>query len=287
LKGRKQVEALKNKIEEATRRGNHHARELSQPGVLYVSPLCRAVQTAVIGLGPSQAEAGGEMVLMAAAREKQNLGGFDSMSTKRGCEILESTLEELKKVYNTNPEGLQETVELFQRLRFDVHEAQEQWWCEGASDSSEQLHARLQDFMAQLLYTPHRTAVVVGHSHFFRSAFKAFLAKELYDEDPQMAKDITTKKLMNCGVARVELDPRRGVEGNPIVGVELVLDTTLDADGGTAMLTACCNAPGHTEIVGPGGDTFMVEDAVEDQPSAAQGQPAQQGAGTSGKGAAS
>lgn len=258
LKGHKQAEALREKVEHGLRAGDMYAQQLSEPGVLYVSPLCRAMQTAIIGLGPFQAEAGGELVLMAAAREKQNLGGLDSMSNKRGTEILHNTLEELTKAYKTSGEGLKEAIDMFGKLRFDVHEAEEQWWCEGASDSAEQLHARLQDFMAQILYTPHQTAVVVGHSHFFRSAFKAFLSKEFHQRNPQLAKDITSKKLMNCGVARVELDPRLGVEGGPIVNVELVLGTTLHADG-AAMLAACCHAPGHTETIGLGGNTLLVD----------------------------
>jgi len=247
-KGAEQAEALRRRIEAGRKTGDAAATELCSPGVLYVSPLCRAVQTGLIALGPSQAASGGEFVLMATAREKQNLGGFDSMSNRKGTEILHGTVEGMKRLYGTQPDKLRECVDTFKKVNFDVHEAEEDWWCEGTSDSSEMLHHRLQEFMAQILYTPHETAVVVGHSHFFRSVFKSCLSEEFGAVNKTLAKDIVTKKLCNCGVVKMQLDPRRGVEGKPIISLELVLGTTLDSDGGMRdQLNACCAAPGHVD----------------------------------------
>jgi len=110
------------------------------------------------------------------------------------------------------------------------------------AESKSEMQARLEEFIAQLLYAPQRSIVVVGHSHFFREVFRHFLSEEVKAEEPKLTASLSKKKLMNCGVARLELDPGKGVAGGPIVGVQLVLDTTMDSDGG--VLAACCAAPG-------------------------------------------
>merc|ERR1712008_388139 len=113
------------------------------------------------------------------------------------------------------------------------------WWEEAASENKDQLQVRMDKFMSQLLYSPHQSVVVVGHSHFFRAVFRRYLSAEFKDENNKLATEITIQKLMNCGVACLELDPTRGVEGEPIMNVQLVLETTLSSDGG---LLACCSA---------------------------------------------
>lgn len=244
-KGRKQAEGLAKRIAKAAKQSNASLQQLFRPDVVYVSPLARAIQTAVIALGPTmskQAGGPGEMVLMASAREKQNFGGLDTKSTRVGVDVLQNSLDELRTLYDGEEGKVEET---FGGLRFDTSDVEDQWWFEGMAESSGELKARLQEFMSQLLYSPHRSAVVVGHSHFFRAVFKAFLGDDFFAENKELASALVRKKLQNCGVARVELDPRRGTGGGPIVSAQLVLDTVLE---GEASLLACCTAEQRSSV---------------------------------------
>jgi len=205
---------------------------------VYVSPLTRAIQTAVIALGPAMTQANGHanVLLMANAREKQNFGGLDSRPVMTGVGVLQRSLDELKALYQGDEA---EIIDTFNRLHFDVSDVDGIWWEEAVSENKDQLQVRMDEFMAQLLYSPHQSVVVVGHSHFFRAVFRRYLSANFKDQSTRLANEITTRKLMNCGVARLELDPTRGVDGEPIMNVQLVLETTLSSDGG---LLACCSA---------------------------------------------
>lgn len=116
-------------------------------------------------------------------------------------------------------------------MRCDTSEVQDRWWCEKHSESETQLQARLHEFMSQLLYSPHANIIVVGHSHFFRAVFREFLSAEFRAQKPELARDFSSMKLMNCGVARLDLDPRRGLTGGPILSAESVLGSELIRDG--------------------------------------------------------
>lgn len=257
-KGRDQAEALRGRLEAAARRGDPSAMELKNAGAVYTSPLCRAVQTAAIALGPATAEASasGEFVLMASAREKQNFGGLDTMSSRRGVEVIRGAFEELRDVLGSGDASPGGVLDSFARLRFDAAEAEERWWCETNAESSSQLQVRMKEFMSQLLYMPNATAAVVGHSHFFREIFRNCISQDFASKEPKLVNDLRHRKLQNCGVARVELEPGLGADGGPIVSVQLLLGTKLDAELGAL---GCCAAPGHTEECGPDGDTLVIK----------------------------
>lgn len=249
--GASQAERLRQRIAKgiaASSGADTAAVELSNPDVLYVSPLCRAIQTALIAFGPSQVKMNQEMVLMASARENQNFGGLDSMSRMRGAQIVRHAGESLKRVYpkQEDEHKLDNALSVWKQQAFDVQDAQEQWWCLGPMDTAKQIQTRVQDFMAQIMYAPHKTSIVVGHSHFFRSVFKACICEEFAERNSSLAEGITSKKLSNCGVARVTLDPTRGTDGRPIVAVQLVLDTLLEEDGRRTNIF-CCSEPCHAD----------------------------------------
>jgi broad specificity phosphatase PhoE len=227
-KGREQAETLSALIDK------EKALSLLQPDVVYVSPLTRAIQTAVISLRKVLDQPGfGELVLMANAREKQNLGGFDSKPQKIGSDVVKRALDELVLLYQDEQaqQGVKHMVEDFKNLKFDTREVEDRWWNNVSAESDQQLKARLDEFMAQLKYSPHRTIVVVGHSHFFRAVFKRFLSEDFKNERGSFAKELSTKKLSNCGVARLELDPAMK-SGECITNVEIILETKLTGDEG-------------------------------------------------------
>jgi len=90
------------------------------------------------------------------------------------------------------------------------------------------------------VYSPHKTVVVVGHSHWIREIFKKFISPSFREKRPDFAKEVGSKKLCNCGVAKCEVDASVSPEA-PIVDVELVLGTTWAVDSG---FQGCCAAPG-------------------------------------------
>lgn len=218
--GVEQAEALSSRIKQSG-----DSSPIFKPDVIYVSPLTRAVQTAVISLQEvfSQPAALKEVILMASAREKQNFLGLDTKSQSTGKDIIQRSLSELKTAYKDR-HG--EIVKTFKELRFDAEEVSDQWWHGAHKESAVQLEIRLNEFMSHLLYTPHHVIVVVGHSHFFREIFRRYLSQEFRDYDPNFVTELQSGKLMNCGVAMLQLDPDLASSG-PITSVELVFDTQL------------------------------------------------------------
>jgi len=198
-----------------------------QPDVVYVSPLTRAVQSAVIGLGPTLVQPGGpaQMTFMSNAREKLNLGGFDTRSRKVGVNILHHVLGKLRAHYREKGD---EIIDVFSKLHFNLQQVEEQWWTEGSAETKEQVQARMREFMTQLLYSPDHNIVVVGHSHFFRAVLAGYMSEEFREQDPEFAKKLASAKLANCGVLRLELDPARGVDGGPIVDAKFLLGSGFD-----------------------------------------------------------
>jgi len=78
-------------------------QEMLQPNAVFVSPMCRAVQTAVMALGAALLQKGlGKFTLLPNAREKQSLGGMDSISTKSGLAILEAVRSKLDDLLRTH-----------------------------------------------------------------------------------------------------------------------------------------------------------------------------------------
>lgn len=230
-KGRDQAENLNSLIEKAEN------AMLLKPDVVYVSPLTRAIQTAVIGLQKVLSQPGyGELVLMANAREKQNFGGFDSKPHAIGSDVIKRTLDELVLLYK-GKDNMKTVVDEFGKLTFDTEEVQDRWWNNVSAESDTQVKARLDAFMAQLKYSPHKTIVVVGHSHFFRAVFKQFLSTEFKETNKEFARQLSTMKLPNCGVAQLDLDPAS--ESGLVTNVELLLGSQLEGDGGLCK----CSAP--------------------------------------------
>lgn len=250
--GRVQSELLAQSLKTASdsKEIGMNIAQLLRPDAVFVSPLTRAVQTAIIALGEHLVSDSGEspeLVLMGSAREKQNLGGFDTMSTKLDADIIDHSIKELRSLYKENDTNVR-MFEALDRLRFDALEVQDPWWCETLAESSSQLKERLEEFKNKLLYSPMRSLVVVGHSHFFRAFFKSFTSDAFKTKKPELASNLAVKKLINCGVVRVELDSNDST--GPIADAQLVLGTELidDEKGGPGALGCSCGAPDRRAV---------------------------------------
>eukprot|EP00439_Symbiodinium_sp_Y106_P071310 s508_g12.t2 len=202
-KGRDQAEALRHLLQmELDKAGSDKAdpsvAPMLQPGLILASPLGRALQTAIIAYGPllEKAKLGrNELVLAPNCKEKQNFGGLDTVCTKLGEEILQSSQEELRVLYS-RLEKDKFIVDAFRQLRFDVEEVQERWWPEGQAESTGQLKARMREFMYQLLFSSQESLVIFGHSLFFQQLMREFLSDDVRP-------------------VHVELN---GLEGGPVTG---------------------------------------------------------------------
>ena len=87
---------------------------------------------------------------------------------------------------------------------------------------------RLATLLRQVQYAPDEVVVLVGHSHWFREFLRAYLGDAVAARDAAFASELTSKKLSNAGVARVDLDfgpDQRATR--PIVDVQLLAGTTL------------------------------------------------------------
>jgi len=233
--GRWQARSLSQRLTRIT--PESRAAPILAADAIFSSPLMRALETAIIGFGRVMTwpERRGEFVLMPNAHEKGNLGGMDSRSTKVGSEIVECALNELHE--QEGEDGM--LTEIFSKLKFDTSEVQDMWWYEGTSETLEQFRIRQEEFMSQLLYSAHHTIVVVGHSLFFQAILKKYVSENFRDKEPEFVHRMLTKKLSNCGVLRLELDPVAWP--TPITNVELVLDSMFYNHGGWG--SSCCNAP--------------------------------------------
>jgi broad specificity phosphatase PhoE len=224
--------------------------------VIYVSPLTRAVQTAVLCFGRHVVnnsltdEGRTEFVLMPSARERHKLGGRDSVPVATGAGVVERAIEELLSLYDSSAECAEEQqevceeynpsvprrgymssqkdlLETIRNLRFDVQDVKDRWWRPGPVEPESALRLRMQEFMSQLLYSPHDTMVVVGHSLFFQNVFRHYLSDTFTSNEASLAKDLQTLKMPNCGVVRLELDPRQGPSGRPITSARPVFGSVL------------------------------------------------------------
>lgn len=197
-------------------------RQLLSTEVVMASPLTRAVETALVGVGPILKRTG-VLRLCRNAREKRNTGGRDTTGTARGeQEIAERARKALIQAGGTEAE-----VSEYCSVRIDATESHNKWWND-SSESMAKVQDRIHQFLQQLRYMKEERVAVIGHSLFFRALLKNHMhesASVIGPGTPSL-KELTSKKLMNCGVAAITLDFTRHVQ-NPITAVELLLDTKL------------------------------------------------------------
>lgn len=187
--------------------------------VVLASPLTRAVQTALIGIRPLLKRTG-VLRLCRNAREKRNLGGRDNTGTARGAEEIFARARKSLSEAGAPESDLSE----YFSVRIDATESQNRWWSD-KRESNAEAHQRIDDFLRQLRYLREERVVVVGHSFFFRELFKCHLQEGAMITGTDAA-GLTSRKMMNCGVAGLTMDFTGGL-ARPISQVELLLDTKM------------------------------------------------------------
>ena len=86
---------------------------------------------------------------------------------------------------------------------------------------------RIAELFHQVRFATPASQVLVGHSHWIRELLRANLHASVAAAEPAFAKQLRSRKLSNCGVARLDLDFGEGAAATPIVGVRLLAGTTL------------------------------------------------------------
>eukprot|EP00929_Paragymnodinium_shiwhaense_P033939 TRINITY_DN18539_c0_g1_i4.p1 TRINITY_DN18539_c0_g1~~TRINITY_DN18539_c0_g1_i4.p1 ORF type:complete len:322 (-),score=57.65 TRINITY_DN18539_c0_g1_i4:485-1450(-) len=214
-KGREEAETLRRQIglcrgdtREVRRRvGTEQARWVSAffgKGPVFVSPLTRAIETAVIGMRDVIAECEGELIVVKDARERKTVTGADSVGVATGRDIKGRLRKEMRDLYSNEnlllrgaeaeadatdaekflimPAALadrarerkrQAMLRAVERLHLEVSEVQERWWNESAENDND-FQERLLRFMARLWESGEQRVIVVGHSLFFQAAMGFF-----------------------------------------------------------------------------------------------------------------
>ena len=234
VEGRKQAEALAGALAGARRvlaEGAHAIdpeaaalRGLADVELCLCSPLTRALQTCLLALGAVLRERSLGVYLQPNARERVNPGSVDSFGCALGAAEIRSRLEE--KTANLFDGDAAAAAAAVGGVVLDDAEVRSRWW-PGGPESKEEVQQRLTATMQQIQYSAAASIVLVGHSHFFRELLRANLSAGVAKSAPELAKELTSKKLSNCGVACLELDFEAG--GPPIVDVQLLAGTRLVA----------------------------------------------------------
>eukprot|EP00299_Pterocystis_sp_00344_P011212 c5188_g1_i1.p1 GENE.c5188_g1_i1~~c5188_g1_i1.p1 ORF type:complete len:632 (+),score=159.57 c5188_g1_i1:25-1920(+) len=166
--------------------------------VVFSSPLTRAIQTALISTTPILHKLE-RLVLMPNAREKRNLGGQDSSGKVTGQAIRDRAMAELAKV-GYKPEIFRDL-----GISIDTDEVDHHWW-DSIKESKIALQQRLDEFMNQIRWLPQNRIILVGHSHFFREIFRNYLHPSFALSNPELASNLCSHVIENCGVACLKLD---------------------------------------------------------------------------------
>lgn len=194
--------------------------------LVLVSPLCRALQTALLCLS-TQGDEKQRWELKRNAREKRNFGGRDSSGTGYGANyapFIEKELQELSERYLSelpiegfNPAPFfPKMVDLGKRLRaIDMAETNTKWWVD-SKESGEEASNRISDlFFDQIMWYDDDVIICVGHSHFFRDLMKLYFSSRLRQKIKEKGQrcGFTEEqwsggvwKLDNCAVACLTFD---------------------------------------------------------------------------------
>lgn len=218
---------------------------LTRPGgCAYASPLTRAVQTALVALGPLfQRNPQLKLVLDPNMRESVDKLHWDSVG--------DSFLEDIKRKALAKLEGLGDAgrgaAEAAKSVTVDASATAQQWWSDG-EESHDSLEERITTFFRTVRLSECRIAIVAGHSNLFRDTFKS-----LWKPGPESyipawyrgtsqewltavstgvaatlpADDLKSKKLANLGLAGMSMDGPIATSGFMplLMRVRLMLDT--------------------------------------------------------------
>lgn len=193
---------------------------------IFASPLTRATQTALLTCKGHPTLATDPLVLLRNLREVKNFGSFDTVGQYMGAEIEANVKEKLSRDVGEELAGALLQTEI------DSYDAADSWWTPlQEKENKDQVDHRFTLLWAFLRYGTHAdTAILVGHSHFFRHMMKEHMSPEFRKREPEWTLMLDKSKLDNGGCLRVvvEWDTTKGPMCHPVVhSAQLVFGSKL------------------------------------------------------------
>ena len=144
----------------------------------FSSPLCRAIQTALLVLQDTPVLKSSKLRLMTTIRERKNLTGLDTLGEGTDAGLLLSIPRKLKEVIESTPDVTpqdKETIafatkafnDAFSNATIDRGDAVGGWWS-SVRDSDKLIIDRAYDMLCTARYSGASYPVFVGHSLFFK-----------------------------------------------------------------------------------------------------------------------
>ena len=201
---------------------------------IFASPLTRATQTALLTCHGHPALESDPLILLRNLREVKNFGSFDTVGKYMGDGIRNNVENKL-----TRDLGNDVATDLL-KVKIDPYDAQDSWWTPlQEKESKDMVDYRFKLLWAFLRYgTDADTAILVGHSHFFRHMVRAYLSQEYKEKEPKWTKLLHNSKLDNAGCLRVivEWDTTKGPMNHPVIqSAHLVFGSKLIDAGGSGV----------------------------------------------------
>jgi broad specificity phosphatase PhoE len=173
------------------------------------SPLTRALETALLtcrdhpALDP--ARGGQDLMLFRNLREKKNgKMSLDTVGKATGPEIEVRVRKELMQTQGGALDAAMVDVVLTPQI--DTNDCDSMWWTSAShGDSQSSLKMRFNELWGTLKYIKESSAVLVGHSLFFREMQRGFLGGAFKRAEPALAKELHDKKLDNAACLYVKV----------------------------------------------------------------------------------
>jgi len=186
---------------------------------IFVSPLTRAVQTALIALQPILISNRCLVVLSPNVREKRNFGGRDSTGESYDRHVEKKILSNLHSALPDRPERVNDILSVV----FDSSQVAGCWWCEHR-ETSLQVRDRIDEMFHQIQYSSESSVIVVGHSHYFREVFRHYVSPSFAEANKNLVNDLRQYVICNCSVVGCEVEFS---ESRCIVDVKMLFDTKI------------------------------------------------------------
>eukprot|EP00930_Biecheleria_cincta_P083984 TRINITY_DN73484_c0_g1_i1.p1 TRINITY_DN73484_c0_g1~~TRINITY_DN73484_c0_g1_i1.p1 ORF type:complete len:483 (+),score=63.27 TRINITY_DN73484_c0_g1_i1:54-1502(+) len=210
------------------------------------SPLTRAAQTAVVALQHHPKVRSGQHILLRSNfREIRNFGGLDTCGDRQGEDIPVHVLGELQELYSEASrleehgmhalDDTEQGLSLEERLAFvlqrmdstniNPNNTTNEWWT-AVKEDEEDAYERVVELLIQWKLSQHQTIIGVGHSDFFRLLCSKFLSPSCLEQYSDVARQVSHKRIANCGVMALHADFTRPVS-SCITDIHLLFSTPL------------------------------------------------------------